>query len=130
MLAQPAETRRDASIIFISSIAGNNAYKTQITYSAAKAGMNHLARDLAKHLARDGIRVNVVAPGNIMFDGGVWDRNVKANPDAIMAWIKRDVPMNRFGKPEEIADATLFLASPRAAFITGETLLVDGGQTR
>jgi 3-oxoacyl-[acyl-carrier protein] reductase len=130
MLAYPEETRGDANIIFISSIAGNNAYKSQITYSTAKAGMNHLARDMSKHLARDGIRLNVVAPGNIMFEGGVWDRNVKANPDGIAAWIKRDVPMRRFGKPEEIADAALFLASPRASFVTGETLLVDGGQTR
>jgi 3-oxoacyl-[acyl-carrier protein] reductase len=130
MMAHPVDSRGDANIILISSIAGTNAYRSQITYSAAKAGMDHMARDMAKHIARHGIRMNVIAPGNIMFDGGVWDKNVKANPEGIAKWIKRDVPMNRFGKPEEIADAALFLASPRASFITGETLLVDGGQTR
>jgi len=130
MLARPAETRGDVNIILISSIASVNAYQSQITYSAAKAGMNHMARDMAKHISRQGVRLNVIAPGNIMFDGGVWDKNLKANPDVIGKWIKRDVPMKRFGTPEEIADAALFLASPRASFITGETLLVDGGQTR
>lgn len=130
ILARPAEERVDANIILISSIAGVNAYQSQITYSAAKAGMNHMARDMAKHIGRKGVRINVIAPGNIMFEGGVWDKNFKANPDVIGKWINRDVPMRRFGKPEEIADAALFLASPRASFITGETLLVDGGQTR
>ncbi len=74
--------------------------------------------------------LNAIAPGNILFEGGVWDRNTKERPEAWERWIRREVALRRFGTVEEIADAAAFLASPRASSITGEVLVVDGGQVR
>lgn len=118
------------NIIFISSIAGCEALGAPITYSVAKAGLISLSKNLSHILAKDNIRVNVVAPGNIIFKGGRWEEIIKEKPNIIEDYIKRSVPMQRFGKPEEIADAVVFLASKRASFITGACLVVDGGETR
>lgn len=130
ILKRPREAREHASLILISSIAGVEALGTSLTYAASKAGINHLTRQLAKFTGKEGLRVNAIAPGNILFEGGVWDKNTKERPEAWDRWIKREVALRRFGTVEEIADATLFLASPRASFITGEVLVVDGGQVR
>ena len=75
------------------------------------------------------IRVNVVAPGNVMFEGGSWDIKKQSDPERINEIIQTTVPMDRFAKPDEIADAVVFLCSERASFITGSVLVVDGGQT-
>ena len=118
------------TIVFISSIAGREALGAPITYSVAKAGLISLSKNLSHLLAKDNIRVNVVAPGNILFKGGRWEEIIKEKPNIIEDYIKKSVPMQRFGKPEEIADAVVFLASERASFITGACLVVDGGETR
>jgi 3-oxoacyl-[acyl-carrier protein] reductase len=118
------------TIIFISSIAGLEALGAPITYSVAKAGLISLSKNLSHPLAKDDIRVNVVAPGNIIFKGGRWEEIIKEKPNIIEDYIKKRVAMQRFGKPEEIADAVMFLASERASFITGACLIVDGGETR
>ena len=76
------------------------------------------------------MRVNAVAPGNILFEGGSWARNREARPEGIERWIRREVALKRFGTVEEIADVVTFLASPRAAFVTGATWIADGGQVR
>ncbi|MEQ9198130.1 MAG: SDR family oxidoreductase [Parvibaculum sp.] len=130
ILKRPREEREHASLILISSIAGVDAMGTSLTYAASKAGINHFTRQLAKFTGKEGLRVNAIAPGNILFEGGVWDRNTKERPEAWERWIKREVALRRFGTVEEIADAAAFLASPRASFITGEVLVVDGGQVR
>ena len=130
ILARPAPERQGANVILISSVAGVDAMGTALTYAASKAGINHFTRQLAKFTGKEAIRVNAIAPGNILFDGGVWDKNTKERPEAWERWIKREVALRRFGKVEEIADAALFLASPRASFITGEVMVVDGGQVR
>lgn len=130
ILTRPREAREHASLILISSIAGVDALGTSLTYAASKAGINHMTRQLAKFTGKEGLRVNAIAPGNILFEGGVWDKNTKERPEAWDRWIKREVALRRFGTVEEIADAALFLASPRASFITGEVLVVDGGQVR
>ena len=75
------------------------------------------------------IRVNVVAPGNILFDGGVWDKKITMDPNGVKDMLKLKVPLKRFGLPEEIADAVIFLCSDKASFITGSVLVIDGGQT-
>lgn len=118
------------AIVCISSICGREALGAPVTYSAAKAALDATVVGLSRPLAAEHIRINAVAPGNILFPGGVWDRKLKETPDQVAAMLARDVPMGRLGSPEEIADAVAFLASDRAAFITGSILVADGGQTR
>tara|TARA_R110000824_G_scaffold118960_16_gene272442 strand:- start:29853 stop:30641 length:789 start_codon:yes stop_codon:yes gene_type:complete len=130
ILSRPEEARVGASLILISSIAGVDALGTPLTYSATKSAVNHTTKSLAKIVGKDNVRVNAIAPGNIIFEGGDWQARVDERPDAWGRWIKREVALRRFGKVEEIADAALFLASARASFVTGEIFVVDGGQVR
>ena len=117
------------AIVFISSIAGLEDIGAPLPYSASKAALTLYAKGLARKLAPDGIRVNTVAPGNIIFEGGNWDNRMQANPEAVQALIKKKVPLQRFGTPEDIGNLVSFLVSERAAFITGSCLIADGGQT-
>ena len=118
------------SAVLISSIAGVESIRAPIPYSIAKAGLILLAKNLARELAPNGVRINAVAPGNILFPGGTWEHHLSQRNAEVLQYIKNEVPMNRFGRPEEIADAVAFLASDRASFITGTCLIADGGQTR
>jgi 3-oxoacyl-[acyl-carrier protein] reductase len=128
---KPMTTRGEGSVLFISSIAGLGALGTPLTYGTAKAAMNHMAKELARITGASGVRVNVIAPGNIVFPDGDWEARANGpNGDKVMRWIKREVPMRRFGHPEEIGSAAAFLMSSKASFITGAVLPVDGGQTR
>ncbi len=123
-------SRRRGSILFMASIAGLESLGAPLPYSAAKAALVNYAKNLARAVAPLGIRVNSLAPGNILFPGGNWANHLQKDPEQVGAYIQREVPMQRFGTPEEIADLAVLLCSQRASFVTGACLRADGGQTR
>jgi 3-oxoacyl-[acyl-carrier protein] reductase len=124
-----APKMKGGSITFISSIYGREAGGAP-GYNVAKAGVIALAKALARDYAKLGIRVNSVAPGSILFPGGGWDRRQKADPAGIADMVARELPFGRFGTPEEVADVVAFVASPRASWIAGACVVVDGAQSK
>jgi len=121
--------RGGGSIVMIASIYGREA-GGRMTYNAVKAAEISLAKALAGQLAPANIRVNSVAPGSIMFPGGSWHRRQQTDPQGIAEMIKRELPFGRFGRPEEVGHVVAFLASPRASWISGASIVVDGCQSR
>jgi 3-oxoacyl-[acyl-carrier protein] reductase len=122
--------RGSGSLTFISSIAGFEAINAPLGYSAAKAAVLSAMKGLSRLAGPRGVRVNAVAPGNVLFPGGSWESKLAERREFFENYIQTEVPLKRFARPEEIADAVVFLASERASFITGACLVVDGGQTR
>lgn len=119
------KARRSGSVIALSSIMGvAYGWDEHVHYSAAKAGVVGLVRGLAVELARDGIRVNGVAPGYIR-TAQLLSKEHSLGPDADRAGAF--IPMGRIGEPEDIADVILFLASNGARYMTGQVVVVDGG---
>jgi 3-oxoacyl-[acyl-carrier protein] reductase len=123
--------RGGGCILFIASIWGREAGGLDYTlYNASKSAQISAAKIMAAELAPDGIRVNSIAPGSILFPGGGWDARRQQDPEGIAAFVERDMPLGRFGTPEEVASLAVFLASARASLITGACITADGGQSR
>jgi 3-oxoacyl-[acyl-carrier protein] reductase len=129
LAAQEMERRGGGAIINISSIYGRES-GGPIVYNATKAALISLTKMLARELAPKKIRVNSIAPGSIIYPGGVWEQIFKENPEFERDFISHDFPAGRLGHPEEVAYAVVMIASPKASWITGATLPVDGAQGR
>jgi 3-oxoacyl-[acyl-carrier protein] reductase len=129
-LAIPHLRRRGGgAIVMIASIWGRES-GGRMTYNAVKAAEISLAKAMAQQLAGDNIRVNSVAPGSILFPGGSWDRRVRDDPAGMAEFVRRELPFGRFGRPEEVGAVVAFLVSPRASWISGASVPVDGCQSR
>jgi 3-oxoacyl-[acyl-carrier protein] reductase len=118
-----------ASIVTISSVSGREIDFAAGPYGAFKAALIHYTQGLAHQLAVKGIRANTVSPGNTYFPGGVWTQIEEGNPELFATAMALN-PTGRMGTPQEMANAVVFLSSPRASFITGTNLVVDGALTR
>lgn len=129
LCAEQMEKRGGGSIINISSIYGREA-GGPISYNTSKAAMISLTKALARELAPKGVRVNSVAPGSILYPGGTWENIFKTNPGFEKDFISHEFPAGRLGRPEEVAYAVVMLASPKASWITGACVPVDGAQGR
>lgn len=116
-------------ILMIASIWGRES-GGRMTYNAVKAAEISLAKAMAQQLARDNIRVNSIAPGSILFPGGSWEKRQHDDPEFVREMIARDLPFGRLGAAHEVGDVVAFLASPRASWISGACITVDGGQSR
>jgi len=126
LLANP----NGGSILYISSIVAIESTPAPLPYSAAKAALVNYSKNLARQLGPQKIRVNTIAPGNIYFPGGSWERHLTNRREAVEQMLQTEVPLQRFGTPEEIASLATYLCSPQASFATGSCYVMDGGQTR
>jgi NAD(P)-dependent dehydrogenase (short-subunit alcohol dehydrogenase family) len=128
--AMPSLERSEAAcIVTISSVSGREIDFAAGAYGAVKAALVHYTQGLAYNLASMGIRANTVSPGNTYFPGGVWNQIETGNPELFAAALGLN-PTGRMGTPQEMANAVAFIASPRASFITGANLVVDGALTK
>jgi 3-oxoacyl-[acyl-carrier protein] reductase len=118
-----------ASVVVVGSTAMAEIYGPNRSYAAVKAALVPYVKGLARNLAAKNVRANLVSPGNVFFAGGVWDSVRQNNPEMFGQMLARN-PTGRMGTPEEVANAVVFLASPRASFITGTNLIIDGALTQ
>lgn len=118
---RPMIAQKAGSIVVLSSVTASRARPGQASYAATKGGIESLARTVAAEVARHGVRVNALAPG--VFDAGM----VKATPADRVAEVKARIPMGRLGEARELARAAVFLLGEDASYVTGHTLVVDGG---
>jgi len=121
--------RGGGTIALIASIWGREGGGSP-SYNVAKAAEISLAKAMASDLANDRIRVFSVAPGSTLFPGGSWERRVRDDPEGMAALVERELPWGRFGTVDEVADVVAFLVSPRASWVVGTCVVVDGGQSR
>ena len=124
-----ALAQTQGAIVCISSICGQEVIDgAPITYSVAKAALNAYVRGIARPLGKDGIRINAIAPGNILFDGSIWQRKLVEDSISVEQMLHRDVALAKLGTPTDVANLALWLSSPAASFCTGSIFVADGGQ--
>ncbi len=129
--ARTALAKSCGVILCVSSICGNEVIDgAPVTYSVAKAALNAYVRCISRPLAKDGIRINAITLGNILFEGSSWQTRLNEDPPRVSAMLATEVPAGRFGTLEEVTSLTTFLVSPSASFATGAIWTLDGGQTR
>lgn len=123
--------KRGGVVLCISSICGQEVIpNAPITYSIAKAALNAYIKAMSRPFGKLNIRINGIAPGNIMFPGSTWNLKMKKDAKKVNNFISEEVPLQRFGKPENVADLAAWLCSTRASFVTGKIYEIDGGQAR
>jgi 3-oxoacyl-[acyl-carrier protein] reductase len=127
LIAPGMRQRGSGAIVFVSSISGMVGEGRDHGYGVMKAALIAAGKTFAAELAPRGVRVNVVAPGGMDEPGSEWERLRDTEPERVAA-IEKSIPMGRLGRPEEVADCIAFLVSPRANWIVGHCLVVDGGQ--
>ena len=119
------------AIVCISSICGLEVVPgAPVTYSVAKAALNAFVKCSSKPLGKKGIRINAIAPGNIIFPGSVWEKKVNESPEVVKELIKNEVSLHKLGEPHDISSMVSYLLSSHSRFITGSVFQVDGGQVR
>ncbi|QGZ64634.1 SDR family NAD(P)-dependent oxidoreductase [Paraburkholderia acidisoli] len=118
-----------AAVVLISSVSGREVDRFGEPYGVLKAALSHYGKTLSARHARDRIRVNTVSPGNVYFADGVWGKIEQDTPETFAECLAAN-PLGRMARPDEVANATVFLASRAASFVTGTNLLVDGGLTQ
>lgn len=128
--AQEALLASRGNVICISSICGIEALGCPVPYAAAKAAVESYVHNAARWLGRHGVRINSIAPGNILFEGSVWERKLREDRASVESMLAREVALGCLGDPRDVATLATYLASPLARFITGTTHVVDGGQLR
>ena len=118
-------------VICISSICGSEVIQgAPVTYSSVKAALNAYIKGVSRPLGKKGVRICGIAPGNMLFEGSVWERKMRENPDAVKNMLQNEVTLAKLGTPDDVAILAVFLASPRCDFATGNIWTLDGGQIR
>ena len=117
-------------IICISSVSGMYVSPAPSTYAVAKAALNSFVRHISKLYSKNNVIINSIAPGNIYFKGGVWDKKLKKNRNKALQHIKKEVPEKRFGSPKEVANLASYLCSEKSSFINGTVISMDGAQNK
>ena len=128
--AEAALAAANGNVVCISSICGLEALGCPVPYSVAKAALESFVRNSARPLGKLGVRINSVAPGNILFPGSTWERKLAADSVGVNEMLQRDVALRSLGQPEDVARLVAYISSPMARFVTGATHIVDGGQIR
>ena len=122
--------KKDASIVIIGSIAGLEDIGAPVYYTVYKSALSSYVKSMSRELSNKNIRINLVSPGNILFKNGNWEKKLQKNRSKIKNMIKKNVPLKKFGKPEDVSIIVSILLSNRTGFITGSNFVIDGGQTR
>jgi 3-oxoacyl-[acyl-carrier protein] reductase len=122
-------SRQHSVVLHVASIWGREGGGS-MSYNATKAALISLAHEQARELAPRGVRVLSLAPGSVLHPGGSWERRLRSDPQGIAEFVRREIPFGRFGTAEEVGDTIAFLCSPRASWIAGACVVVDGGQSR